>query len=111
MKGYNLLLLSTKKLSEQEFGNIKKQMSGQMRNGLVLAMVSQSLMRDNNYVKIEVYNNSGAQICQKNNSTLYVYEFDSLVTNIRESQALKKMCRHRFITNPSSASSNRSVLD
>ena len=76
LKGYNLILLSTKKLSEQEFGNIKKHMNSQMPNGLVLAMVSQALRPDTDFVKIEVYDNNGAKICHQKNTTFYIYDFD-----------------------------------
>lgn len=59
-------------------------MNGQMRKDVVLAMVSQS-MNENTFAKIEVYDNINAKICHGVNKKLFVYDFDSLVTNIRES--------------------------
>jgi len=55
-----------------------------MRKDVVLAMVSQS-MNENTFAKIEVYDNINAKICHGVNKKLFVYDFDSLVTNIRES--------------------------
>lgn len=43
LKRFDLLLLSTRKLTEKEYSEMKKTIDGSLRKGLVLAMVSKSL--------------------------------------------------------------------
>ena len=43
LKKFDLLLLSTKKLTEKEYSEMKKTIDGSLRIGLVLAMVSKPL--------------------------------------------------------------------
>ena len=49
-------------------------------------MVSQGMNDDNDYAFIQVYDNESAKICfNGKNKSLYVYHFDSIITNVRES--------------------------